>query len=163
MSSTDQSNQDSRHDSDQINITSLKSEIDDLADNEAAQKQSFDVHKIDADLMQIDSILKALNSGTFDEGNMATIEQLTSIRPQVLHWYIYSTLCKHISVRYIYITYFSENTISVVMYIKQASTMSSYDFCKHFTDTCQDPPQLIPMSLNMDTCNYAYIQHVYAH
>ena len=84
MSSTDQSNQDSRHDSDQINITSLKSEIDDLADNEAAQKQSFDVHKIDADLMQIDSILKALNSGTFDEGNMATIEQLTSIRPQVL-------------------------------------------------------------------------------
>lgn len=40
-------------------------------------------NKIEADIMQIDSILKALNTGTFDQSNMASIEQLTEQRPQV--------------------------------------------------------------------------------
>lgn len=39
--------------------------------------------QIDTEMMQIDSILRALNMGTFDEGNMATIQQLTDQRPQV--------------------------------------------------------------------------------
>lgn len=39
--------------------------------------------QIDTEMMQIDSILRALNTGTLDEGNMATIQQLTEQRPQV--------------------------------------------------------------------------------
>lgn len=39
--------------------------------------------QVDTEMMQIDSILKALNTGTFDVGNMATIQQLTEERPQV--------------------------------------------------------------------------------
>ena len=39
--------------------------------------------QIDADMMQIDSILKALNTGTFDQVDMATIDVLTQVRPQV--------------------------------------------------------------------------------
>ena len=39
--------------------------------------------QIDTEMMQIDSILRALNTGTFDDGNMATIQQLTAQRPQV--------------------------------------------------------------------------------
>ena len=39
--------------------------------------------QIDADMMQIDSILKALNSGTFDQSNMMTIDHLTSQKPKV--------------------------------------------------------------------------------
>ena len=50
--------------------------------------------QIDADMMQIDSILKALNTGTFDQVDMATIDVLTQVRPQVcciaqLYIYIY--------------------------------------------------------------------------
>lgn len=39
--------------------------------------------QIDADMMQIDSILKALNSGTFDQGNMMAIDHLTAKKPKV--------------------------------------------------------------------------------
>ena len=39
--------------------------------------------QIDTEMMQIDSILRALNMGTFDDGNMATIQQLIKQRPQV--------------------------------------------------------------------------------
>ena len=39
--------------------------------------------QIDADMMQIDSILKALNTGTFDQVDMVTIDVLTQVRPQV--------------------------------------------------------------------------------
>ena len=39
--------------------------------------------QIDADMMQIDSILKALNSGTFDQSNMMTIDHLTAQKPKV--------------------------------------------------------------------------------
>ena len=40
-------------------------------------------NQIDADMMQIDSILKALNTRTFDQVGMATIDVLTQVRPQV--------------------------------------------------------------------------------
>ena len=40
-------------------------------------------YEIDADMMQIDSILKALNSGKFDQGDMMTIDHLTSKKPRV--------------------------------------------------------------------------------
>lgn len=40
-------------------------------------------NQIQCEILQIDSILKALNTGTFDAANMVTISQLTVATPQV--------------------------------------------------------------------------------
>ena len=74
---------------------SKPSQVDDLSDNltklatlDSTENASNttpqgNATQIDADMMQIDSILKALNSGTFDQGNMMTIDQLTAKTPKV--------------------------------------------------------------------------------
>ena len=78
---------------------SKPSQVDDLSDNltrlatlDSKTENASDTTpqgsatQIDADMMQIDSILKALNSGTFDQGNMMTIDQLTAKTPKVGSW-----------------------------------------------------------------------------
>ena len=71
-------------------MSQLVSEISSLNNPAAAAGGGGDASgrvtssQIDTEMMQIDSILRALNTGTFDDGNMATIQQLTAQRPQVL-------------------------------------------------------------------------------
>ena len=43
----------------------------------------LNISQVDSEMMQIDSILKALNAGTFDQTSMQTIDQLTKKKPQV--------------------------------------------------------------------------------
>ena len=69
----------------------------DDGDSSSAAIPNLSSSQIEADMLQIDSILKALNSGTFDQSNMLTIDQLTAQKPKVRtivfpHWHVFKQI-----------------------------------------------------------------------
>ena len=70
-----------------LNLNQLANQIENLSTEvptrTLSQTPSVSMDQVDTDMMQIDSVLKALNTGTFDKSNMMTINQLTAQIPQV--------------------------------------------------------------------------------
>ena len=70
-----------------LNLNQLANQIENLSTEvplqTLSQTPSVSLDQVDTDMMQIDSVLKALNTGTFDKSNMMTINQLTAQIPQV--------------------------------------------------------------------------------
>ena len=59
-------------------------------------QESHDSHmtsdSIQSEIQQIDSFLKALNTGSFDAANMATVSQLAASKPEVSQYQTLTTV-----------------------------------------------------------------------